>query len=180
MKSWMKTGYILLSIIFLIYLLLPNTSFPIKLNDALQSNEPADSETPLRRAYFTNYNRRDVLKHYTNEFNLLSFIPNYRLNYPPEEAQMLIRDQTRSTYLEEIIIPFRESFFVNGFEPKTEKDTIIINNLHWEQKIIVKHVTSNIFLRILVGVVTVILVWQLYKQWMSVLVQIRFTIKTKL
>jgi hypothetical protein len=167
MKTWMKTLYITIFAIFLIYLLLPNTSFPIKLEDSLQSDEPADTETKLRRAYFTNNDRSGVLKHYQEEFRI-HFIPNYRLNYPPEEAQVFIRDQTRSTYLEEIVYPFRESLFVNGFEPKTEKDTIIINNLHWEQKVIVRHIPSNRFARVVIGVLIAVLGWYILLQWIEV------------
>ena len=172
MKTWMKIGYIIFSFIYFIYLLLPNVTFPVKLDDALQSDEPADTETSLRRAYFTNYDRSTVLKHYQDKFKVASYIQSYRLNYPPEEAQTLIRDQTMSTYLEEIVYPFRESLFVNGFEPKTEKDTIIIQDKHWEQKIIVRHVQSKAVTRVTIGIFVVILGWLIIKQWADVLVDI--------
>jgi hypothetical protein len=169
MKTWMKIGYIILSFVYFIYLLLPNTTFPNKLDDALQSDEPADTETSLRRAYFTNHDRSEVLMYYQDKFKVASYIQSYRLNYPPEESQTLIRDQTMSTYLEEMVYPFRESLFINGFEPKTEKDTIIINNLHWEQKIIVRHVTSKVAIRTITGIFVVVLGWLIIKQWIDVL-----------
>jgi len=67
MKIIVKYVYFIFSLIFLLYLLLPNPNFPEASRDALQSNEPADTETPLRRAYFTNYSREEVVKHYLEQ-----------------------------------------------------------------------------------------------------------------
>ncbi len=154
---------IIIALIFFalfVYAVIPNPKFPNPPPGALQSKERGDSEDlTVRRAYFTNLTREEVMKHYQSEFK------GYRLNYPPEEAATIIRDQTRSTFLEEIVHPFRESFYVNGFEPKTAKDAIEIEGLPWRQKITVKYVQSNIFLRsfvvILAGAVSLFLleVW---------------------
>ena len=163
MKSIVKSVYILLSLFFLIYLSFLNPQFPDPPTDSLQSNEPADTETETRRAYFTNYTREEVLVHYVNQLQKTTIwdikIPTYRLNYPPEEAQTLIRDQTRSTFLEEIVHPFRESLFVNGFEPKVEKDTIFIDGKRWRQKIIVRYVASNSVIRLILGILTLTLIY---------------------
>lgn len=75
-------------------------------------------------------------------------MPTYRLNYPPEEAQTLIRDQARSTFLEEIVHPFRESIFVNGFEPTRPQDAIFVEGRAWRQKIIVRFVPSVTLIRL--------------------------------
>lgn len=144
---------ILLSIVFLlllIYVIPISPSFPNPPSDAVRSYEPADSEDPLRRAYFTNLNREEVINHYKKEFNNEFNIYTPRLNYPPEESSKIIRDQTRSTYLEEIVHPLRESIYINGFEPKSEKDTIIIDKVYWKQKIIVRYIPSPVWIRILV------------------------------
>src|SRR3989344_6556593 len=158
MGTILKLGFFIFSGILVFYLLLPNPSFPEPPPDALQSNEPADTETTLRRAYFTNFTREEVLVHYKNQLEKSAFLgvplPTYRLNYPPEEAKTIIRDQTRSTFLEEIVHPLRESIFINGFEPKVEKDAINIEGLSWRQKIIVKLVPSNIFVRIAVVILS--------------------------
>ncbi|OGM24892.1 hypothetical protein A3D00_05035 [Candidatus Woesebacteria bacterium RIFCSPHIGHO2_02_FULL_38_9] len=142
--------------IFLVYLLLPNSTFPVPPPGSLQSGEKADTETPLRRAYFTNYAREEVLRYYKSELSRSRFLgiplPTYRLNYPPEDAFSLIRDQTRSTFLEEIVNPLKESLFVNGFEPKDPKDAIFIENKFWRQKITVKFVPSNMFIRIIINI----------------------------
>lgn len=154
MKKILNIVLILASVIFLAYLLLPNPDFPAPPPGALQSTEPADSETPLRRAYFTNLNRQEVIRHYENEFNKGFVVYAPRLNYPPEEAQTIIRDQTRSTYLEELVHPMRESLFVNGFEPKEEKDAINIEGKNFAQKIIIRYVPSGAGGRVIVLVLT--------------------------
>ncbi len=161
----------LLSLIFLFYLVLPNPAFPLPPADALQSNEPADSETPLRRAYFTNLTREEIISHYQKQLEhavILNIpLPTYRLNYPPEEAGTIIRDQTRSTFLEEIVHPFRESVYVNGFEPKEVKDAIFIAEKPWKQKIIIKYVPSNVYLRLGIALVTLMMIYFLLKEWLS-------------
>lgn len=169
MKRITKILFILFSTLFALYLLLPNPTFPEPPSDALQSNEPADTETPLRRAYFTNYTREEVMAHYKDQFEkpvvFGIFLPSYRLNYPPEEAQTIIRDQTRSTFLEEIVHPFRESVYINGFKPAYKKDAILIEGKDWYQKITVRFVPSNSFVRVVVVVSALVLVAIIAKEW---------------
>lgn len=161
MKDIVKKGYIITSIIFMIYLVIPNQPFPENTKDSLQSDEPADTEDENRRAYFTNYDRNDTVNYYSSEMQkkVLSLFnsPQYGLNYPPEEAQTIIRDQTRSTYLEEIVHPFRESLYINGFEPRDPKDAIFIQDKHWRQKIIIKKVESSVYMRLMLGFLCVLI-----------------------
>ena len=128
--------------------------------------EEADIETPLKRAYFTNYTREQVVAHYKNQFRYQSFI--LRLNYPPEDAQTIIRDQTRSTYLEELVHPLRESLFINGFQPRVAKDDIWYKGIHYEEKITVKYVPSSVFIRTPIAVLSLLsfflVVWQYFKK----------------
>lgn len=140
-----KIVYFAVCCIVLLYVLYPTRGFPVPPEGAVQSREPADTETTLRRAYFVNMNRSQIMMHYINE---MGYLPSVRLNYPPEEAQTLIRDQTRSTYLEEIVHPLRESVYVNGFEPKDEKDAILIDDVSYEQKITVRYVPSGVLERV--------------------------------
>lgn len=171
MRVVAKIIFLVFSLSLILYLILPNFSFPEPPSDALQSNEPADTETPLRRAYFTNYTREEVMNHYKKQLEKSSFLgipmPTYRLNYPPEESQTIIRDQTRSTFLEEIVHPFRESIFVNGFEPKDAKDAIFINDKNWRQKIIVRLVQSAMVVRIGVALPALILVVIIFRNWLD-------------
>lgn len=164
-----KVLFAVFSLVFLFYLYLPNPKFPNPPEGALQSNEPADRETPLRRAYFTNLTREEVVNFYKKEFeNPASFgIPFFteRLNYPPEEAQTLIRDQTKSTFLEELVHPFRESLFVNGFEPKDAKDAVFVEGTPWRQKIIIRYVPSNTAVRLVFGLLTIVSIYLVAREY---------------
>jgi hypothetical protein len=154
-----------------LYLLLPAPAFPTPPTDSVQSLEEADTETPLKKAYFTNYSRAEVIEHYNKQFYKSDFynIPflNYRLNYPPEDAQTLIRDQTRSTFLEEIVHPLRESLFINGFEAKLEKDDIWYKGVHYDYKIIIKYVPGNLMVRLLIAVLIVVGFYFVITEWKS-------------
>lgn len=165
MKKTINIFLLLVSIFLLVYAFFPSPEFPVPPDGALQSDEPADTEDPLRRAYFVNQNRAQIIEHYRREFNKSFLFYSPQLNYPPEEAQTIIRDQTRSTYLEETVHPFRESLFVNGFEPKTEKDTINIAGRTWNQKIIVRYIPSNIYVRIVITLSTLALGLALVREY---------------
>lgn len=173
MKKLFITVSVLIGLIFFGYLVLPNPTFPTPPPDALQSNEPADTETPLRRAYFTNYDRQQVLDWYKSQFEKSSFLgiplPTYLLNYPPEDAQTIIRDQTRSSYLQEVVHPFRESVFINGFGAASAKDTIFIGGVVWKEKITVRFVPSSMVLRVLIFAGTVGAVYFLFEAYRKVL-----------
>src|SRR4030043_215810 len=157
---------LILLVLFLFYLILPSPDFPEKLPNSVQSFEPADVETPLRRSYYTDYSRQEVMNYYFLEFQKSKLFnlpfPTYKLNYPPEDAQTLIRDQARSTFLEEIVHPFRESVYINGFEPKEKKDAVNIAGKIWRQKIIIKYAPSLIWIRLLLAIPTLILIPVLY------------------
>lgn len=171
MKAIVKTGYLILSVLFLFYLAIPNSGFPEKPEDALQSDESADTESPARRAYFTDLTREETMNHYLNRMQRNKYfgfkLPTYRLNYPPEEAQIIIRDQTRSTFLEEVVHPFRESIFVNGFEPKDPKDTVFIENKIWRQKITIRNNESSVYSRIFIGLMAIIFIPVVYVNLLS-------------
>jgi len=153
--------YVLLSLVFLFYLSHPNSEFPAPPAPNLQNFETADVETPLRRGYFTNLTRHEVILHYKNAlgFNFLGlrFSP-FALNYPPEEAGGIIRDQTRSSFLEELVVPFKSSFFINGFIPSEEKDAIVVSGVEWSQKVTVKYVPSHPLPRLLTGILIVVFI----------------------
>ena len=138
------------------YVSLPNPEFPDIPPNSVQSNQPADVETPLRRGYYTNLTREEVIEFYKNEFNKKNKLYTLRLNYPPEESQTIIRDQTRSTYLEELVHPLRESIFISGLESKNSIYKFEINGVTWQQKIIVRFIPSSIYIRILISILTII------------------------
>jgi len=146
------------------YLLIENPPFPAPPPNALQSKEPADTESPLRRAYFTDYTRDQVIKHYKAQWE---YMPIVNLNYPPEEAQLIIRDQTRSTYLEELVHPFRESIYINGFEPQKQNDDIWIDGKHFAQKIIIRLVPSYVYARLGIFILSLIAIYVLIVEWLN-------------
>lgn len=160
MKNVTKAFLVIVSVVFLGYLLLPNPGFPLPPPDSIQSKEPADTETSLRRAYFTNYSRQEVMDWYKSQFKW-----GEDLNYPPETSQTIIRDQTRSTFLEEIVHPLRESIYVNGFEPAELKDAIFIEDRPWRQKIIIRYVPSPVFIRVAVFAGTAASALVLFGAW---------------
>jgi len=173
MKILPKATFLLFSLLFLFYLILPSPDFPEPLPGALTSKEPGDTETPLRKAYFTDLSREEILTYYQNQFTNSTFfglpLPTYRLNYPPEEAQSLVRDQTRSTFLEEIVHPLRESLYMNGFEPKLDNEIIREEGKKWRQKITLRYVPSSPLIRLVFGVATLVLVYVLAKDVWGIL-----------
>lgn len=156
---FVKLLFIVVLLALSIYLLLPTPNFPQHPPFFLVSHEPADLETPLRRGYYTDTPREEIMNHYKNEFcciNVFGFnlkMPTLRLNYPPEEAKVLIRDLTKSTFLEELVHPLRESVFINGFEPKDDKDNIAFQGKKYRQKVTVRYVPSSPLLRILIPLI---------------------------
>lgn len=156
LKRILYFSVVLIFALFVLYLLLPSPKFPKQPSDSVQSLEEADTESPFRRAYFTNYTRDQVVKHYQSQFttSLGIPLPTYKLNYPPEDAFQLIRDQTRSTFLEEIVQPFGVHLFVNGFKPKQAKDDIWYKGVHYEQKITLRYAAPSIFIRIPIALIT--------------------------
>lgn len=155
-----KSFFAVFGIALLVYLSFPNVNFPAPLPGSYQSGEPADVETPLRRGYYTDMTRAEVMTWYEKQFNW-----GIVLNYPPEDAQTLIRDQTKSTFLQEIVHPMRESIYVNGFEPKEAQYEIIINGTHYRQKVIVRFVDSARPVRLAIGAAALALIYLLYYQF---------------
>ncbi len=152
---------------------LPDYSFPMPPPDSIQSQEPADLESPLRRGYFTNYTRQEVLDWYGRQFDHSSFlglkIPTSLFNYPPENAQTIIRDQTGSTFLQEYAHPFRESMFINGFEPPSfeDKPIFLVDGKPWKQKIIIRLVPSNIWVREVIFLVTMTMTAVVFREYIE-------------
>ena len=155
----------LLSIYFR-YMTIASYPFPAPPPGALQSTEPADTESPLRRAYFTQYTREQVIAHYASQVKYLPFV---RLNYPPEEAQTIIRDQTRSWYLEELTHPLRDSLYINGFIPQKAQDNIVINGKSYAEKITIKYVPTTLLMRLVVSFALLAAVYSLFVEWKKAL-----------
>lgn len=113
--------FVFLSLCLFVYLLLPSPAEPPPLPESLKSTEPGDTvEIPGLFAYYTNMPRSEVIAFYQKYFSRSKLfnisLLTYRLNHPPEYAWVVIRDTVHSSFLEELVHPFRESWYINGYE----------------------------------------------------------------
>lgn len=151
-------------------------NFP-PLPESVKSTEEGDTiQVPNVAAYFSNSFRKMVIAYYQEQYllNGLPLLP-WRLNYPPEYAYTAIKDQTRSTYLEELIFPLRDSLFINGYEPFYEDGkprfrgatNIVIGDKFFNTKTNLRFYPSPIWVRVIVwmGVnLSLILLWKMSKE----------------
>ncbi len=157
---------IFISLVYLlgvIYLALPSPAYP-ELSRSGRSDEPGDTwQNPDQKGYYSNLSRSEVLADIESQFNIKFLgitLPTFRLNYRPEDASDLVRGQLQSYYLEEIIIPFRESIFVNGWEPKKSpqyallpdksKSDLFLHGVPYDAKITLRPANSPVWARLLV------------------------------
>lgn len=146
-----------------LYLLPPIKSLPNLSSGGISDEEGDTWQNPDQKGFYTNMTRSDVLNEVQKNttINILGFsLPNYRLNYRPEEAGELVRDQLKSNYLEEIVYPLRSSIFVNGWEPKNspfyagkpdkEIPDISLHGIPYEAKVTLKPLTSSLEYRLLI------------------------------
>lgn len=162
-KSWFSI-YLILSLLFLVYLLVPGprkiSDFP-ELPRSFRSKLSGDTiQVPNVMAFFSDNYRDFVAPFYYKDYARKTFLPflPLKLNYPPEYAFKAIKDQTMSTYLEEFIYPLRDSIFVNGWEP-LEKDgtprykgagTFGVEGKDYDTKVTLRYYPSLVLIRIIV------------------------------
>jgi hypothetical protein len=163
MKILSKIFITLFYLLGVTYLLLPNPQYP-DLPSSTLSDEPGDTwQNPDQKAFFTDLERSEVLKSLEESFKLPflgRLTPSFRLNYRPEESTHFIREQIESYYLEEVIHPFRESLFINGWEPQNapkwqhiepdKRPRIQIDKVHYLSKVTLRPVFSPPWARVLV------------------------------
>jgi len=166
MRIIIKLLYLLFAVFFLVYLAIPNQLFPQESQYSKRSTEPSDVEDKNRRGFYNTEDRETVVNYYRDNFgkvNIFGYeinLPSLRLNYPPEESQTIIRDQTRSTYLEEIVHPLRQSIYISGFEPRYDTE--------YKQKLIIKMISSNILIRLFVGCLILLSIYVNLRMWREV------------
>jgi hypothetical protein len=161
-----KILYAILSLAFLIYLIWPYSPSSIEdfkdLPNSVRSKLSGDTvEVPNLKAYFSDNYREFVLSFYSKNFQEKHKFPfkPLRLNYPPEYAFEYIKDQTHSTYLEELTYPMRGSLFINGLEPfDNETGEIryagathfVQDNQSFETKVTMRYYPSPLWARVLI------------------------------
>jgi hypothetical protein len=138
---------------------------------SFRSIEPADNEDPLRQGFYTDWERSQVMAYFAKQFSTL---PTLELNYPPEEAQTIIRDQTQSRYLEEFTHPLRESLYINGFFAQKDSERMYANGREYKTKIIVKYVPSNPLIRVLVFFFAIAVGYKVLQDFISGLRRLRY------
>lgn len=108
---------VIFNVLAVIYLISPTPTIP-DLENSLKSDLPGDTKQISNvTGYFTNLSRQGVMNFYQKYYQGLFRI---NLNHPPEKAKEIIVDTIPSYYLEELVLPFKESLYINGFE--WEKD----------------------------------------------------------
>ena len=128
------------------YLLFPVPGFPPPPPNSLVSTEPADTESIYRKAYYTDLSREQIINYYKTQWRW----PFIRLIIPPEDAQTVIRDQTRSSWLEKFVHPIKDSLYVNGFYPNKHTEQINIDGVHYQAKITARYIPSHPITRLTV------------------------------
>ena len=129
-----------------LYLISPTPQLPDLPNSA-KSDEPGDTiQIPNVSAYYTNLSRTEVINFYKASYNGLFRI---QLNHPPEKSREIIRDTIQSYYLEEIVLPYKETVYINGFEWQkdvfTKPDKRVKNKLFFKGKEYPTKITIRVF-----------------------------------
>ena len=150
MKKFFIFVFLIFNIFYLLYLFSPVPQVP-DLVDSVKSDLPGDT-TQLKNvsAYFTNLSRTEVITFYKANFNGPFRI---QLNHPPEKAKEVILDTIQSYYLEEFVLPFKQSIFINGYDwqndvfTKPEKriaNKLIYKGIEYQSKITIKTYPTGI------------------------------------
>lgn len=147
-----------------LYLVLPSPSDFPDLPGSVESTEPGDMvQVENISAYYTDMSRKDMVDFYFNYFSHSPFlnIPliTYKLNHPPERIREVLRDTQQTTFVEEIVHPFRESVFISGFEwnndpftpPKSrEQFILILDGKIYQFKVTLFYQESSVLIRLII------------------------------
>lgn len=151
---------IIFNLLVVTYLAWPLPKIP-DLEQSLKSTEEGDTiQMENVNGYFTDLPRSQVMAFYYQNYN---FPLTIRLNHPPEKARQIFRDTIQTYYLEELVIPFKQSLFINGYEwqndvfTKPEKRItyqILVNDKVYQSKVTTRTFTASIPQRLISFFVT--------------------------
>lgn len=164
---------IVFNILAFIYLIGSTPNLP-DLENSVKSNLPGDTtQISNVSGYYTNLSREQVIGFYKKNYPGLFRI---NLNHPPEKAKEIIVDTIPSYYLEEFVLPFKESLYINGFEwekdvftkpEKRIKNKIYYQDQEYSAKITIRRFPVPILNRLLVFYLTeisIIIAFFVYKK----------------
>lgn len=142
------------------------------LSDSAKSTLPGDTfQIPNVAGYFSDLFRNSVVQFYLKDYQQKSHFPfpPLRLNHPPEYSWTVIRKQTETTYLEELVYPLRDSLYINGYEVLRPDGSAIFWSIpklefagrEWPTKHTLRLYPSSILIRIIVWAGIIISIKQL-------------------
>ena len=183
MNKFFRILFFIFSFFLLLYLVWPFNPGNIEgfsdLPGSVRSKLSGDTtEVPDLKAFFSFNYRGFVIPFYIENYKRDSRFPfpPLRLNHPPEEAFTYIKDQTQSTYLEELTYPMRSSLFINGLEPFDEETkkprypgAVMFgqDGKDYETKVVIRYYHSTLLQRIIgwLGInLSVFLVYLMFKR----------------
>ena len=172
-KKVFLTILVVFNIFAVVYLVYPIPALP-DLENSVKSDLPGDTiQITNVSGYFTNLSRQEVMNFYKKNYPSLFRI---NLNHPPEKAKEIIVKTIPSYYLEEFVLPFKESIYINGFEwekdvftkpEKRAKNTIYYQDVQYSSKITIRRFPVPIFNRLLAFFITqagIIFAFFIYKK----------------
>ncbi|MBU1129933.1 hypothetical protein KKE45_01275 [Patescibacteria group bacterium] len=129
------------------YLLIPTPKI-LDLPNSLKSIEPGDTvQIPNVKAFYNNQERQEIMKFYVDTYQKKHPLST-KINHRPEKAKEIIKDTIQTYYFEEIIIPFKESLYINGFEWQKDvftkpearaKNRLMVGEQEFETKLTLRH-----------------------------------------
>lgn len=150
MKIFSFIILIIINLFAITYLVWPLPSLP-DLELSLKSTDEGDTiQMENVSGYFTDLPRSAVMAFYYQNYN---FPLRIRLNHPPEKARQIFRDTIQTYYLEELVIPFKQSLFINGYEwqndvftkpEKRDANRILVGERVYRSKVNTRTFTASI------------------------------------
>lgn len=168
-----KVFFTIFNILAVVYLISPIPYLP-DLENSIKSDLPGDTiQISNVSGYFTNLSRTQVMDFYKKNYQGFFRI---NLNHPPEKAKEIITNTTTSYYLEELVLPFKESLYINGFDWEkdvfTKPENRIKNKINYlgqdyATKVTIRRFPVSIFNRLITFFITevgIIFAFLIYKR----------------
>lgn len=154
-KKLLLSLLLVFNLAFVYYLAAPIPTLPPLANSTI-SQEPGDTvQIPHVSGFYTNQTRQQVINFYKANYTGLGRII---LNHPPEKAREIIRDTIQTYYLEEFVLPFKETLYVNGFEWQNDvftkpenrvKNKLIYDNKEYFSKVTIRRFPVSLKIRLI-------------------------------